>query len=44
VADALHGHIPDSELVLLADVGHVCNLEVPEAFNAAVRRFLRTAP
>ncbi len=44
VAEALHAHIPDSELVLLPDVGHVCNLEAPEAFNLEVRRFLRTAP
>lgn len=43
VAEALHAGIPGSELVLLPGVGHVANLEAPEAFNAAVRRFLRTA-
>ena len=40
VADALHAAIPDSELVLLPDVGHQCNLEAPEPFNAELRRFL----
>jgi pimeloyl-ACP methyl ester carboxylesterase len=44
VAQALHAAIPNSELVLLPEVGHVCNLEAPEAFNAEMRRFLRTAP
>ena len=42
VADALHAAIPHSELVLLPGVGHVSNLEAPEAFNAEVRRFLRS--
>lgn len=41
VADALHAAIPDSELVLLPGVGHLINLEAPEAFDAEVRRFLR---
>ena len=40
VADALHAAIPHSELVLLPGVGHVSNLEAPEAFNAEVRRVL----
>ena len=44
VAEALHAAIPNSELVLLPEVGHVCNLEAPEAFNAEMRRFLRTVP
>ncbi|MBA3525051.1 MAG: alpha/beta fold hydrolase [Geodermatophilaceae bacterium] len=43
VAEALHAGIGHSELVWLPGVGHVANLEAPEAFNAAVRRFLRTA-
>jgi len=42
VSDALHAGIPGSELVLLSGVGHVCNLEAPEAFNAALRRFLHS--
>ena len=40
VAEALHAAIPNSELVLLPDVGHQCNLEAPEPFNAELRRFL----
>lgn len=40
VADALHAGIPGSELVVLPGVGHVCNLEAPAAFDAAVRAFL----
>jgi pimeloyl-ACP methyl ester carboxylesterase len=44
VAAALHSAIPNSELVLLPEVGHACNLEAPAAFNAEMRRFLRTAP
>ncbi len=42
VAEALHAAIPDSQLILLPDVGHDTNLEAPDAFNAEVRRFLRT--
>jgi len=41
VAEALHAGILHSELVLLPGVGHACNLEAPEAFNAEVRRFLQ---
>jgi pimeloyl-ACP methyl ester carboxylesterase len=44
VAQALRAAIPNSELVLLPEVGHMGNLEAPEAFNAEIRRFLRTAP
>ena len=43
VAEALHAAIPNAELVVLPGVGHVTNLEAPDAFNAAVRRFLRSA-
>jgi pimeloyl-ACP methyl ester carboxylesterase len=42
VAEALHAAIPDSNLVLLPGVGHTSNLEAPGAFNAEVRRFLRS--
>jgi pimeloyl-ACP methyl ester carboxylesterase len=41
VAEDLHTAIPGSTLVVLPDAGHVCNIEAPEAFNQAVRRFLR---
>ena len=40
VARAIHDAIPDAELVLLEGVGHVCCVEAPERFNAAVRTFL----
>jgi pimeloyl-ACP methyl ester carboxylesterase len=43
VAHELHAAIPGSTLVVLPDAGHVCNIEAPEAFNRAVRRFLRGA-
>jgi pimeloyl-ACP methyl ester carboxylesterase len=42
VADEMHAAIPDAELVTLPCVGHSANLEAPDAFNAEVRRFLRT--
>jgi pimeloyl-ACP methyl ester carboxylesterase len=41
VAEDLHAAIPGSTLVVLPEVGHVCNIEAPEAFNRAVRNFLR---
>jgi pimeloyl-ACP methyl ester carboxylesterase len=44
VAEALHAAIPRSQLVVLPEVGHLCNLEAPERFNSAVRAFLRAAP
>ena len=42
VADGLAMGIPGARLVVLPDVGHVINLEAPEAFDAEVRSFLRT--
>lgn len=42
VWEPLHRQIPASTLVLLSGVGHELALEAPEAFNAEVRRFLRT--
>jgi pimeloyl-ACP methyl ester carboxylesterase len=42
VAEALHAKIPTSSLVTIPGVGHVCNLEAPETFNATVRTFLRS--
>ncbi len=38
----LHAEIPGSTLVLLPGIGHELALEAPDAFNAEVRRFLRT--
>ena len=43
VATALHRAIADSELVTLGGAGHVCNVDGVEAFNRALRRFLRTS-
>lgn len=42
VARALHDAIPGSQLVLLPGAGHQANMEVPDAFTAAVREFLRS--
>ena len=44
VAEDLHQAIAGSTLVVLHDTGHVCNIEAPEQFNAALRTFLRTVP
>jgi pimeloyl-ACP methyl ester carboxylesterase len=42
VGKDLHAQIPGSQLVVLPEVGHMCNLEAPERFNAEVRRFLQS--
>jgi 3-oxoadipate enol-lactonase len=41
-ADAqwLHEHIPGSELVMLDDASHLCNIEQPARFNEIVLEFL----
>jgi pimeloyl-ACP methyl ester carboxylesterase len=41
VAEDLNAAIAGSTLVVLAGVGHACNLEAPEEFNRVVRAFLR---
>jgi pimeloyl-ACP methyl ester carboxylesterase len=43
VARDLHAEIPGSRLGLIPGAGHVCNLEAPEAFDAELRAFLRSA-
>jgi pimeloyl-ACP methyl ester carboxylesterase len=43
VARDLRAAIPGSRLVVLPDAGHVCNIEAPDEFHAAVRDFLRDA-
>jgi pimeloyl-ACP methyl ester carboxylesterase len=43
VADDLHAAISGSTLVVLPDTGHACNIEAPQAFNSAVRSFLRAS-
>ena len=40
VAEDLHAAIPESRLVVLPGVGHVCNIEAPDEFNRVVRDFL----
>ena len=42
VAKQFHDAIQHSELVVIPGAGHVSNLEQPELFNDAVRRFCRT--
>ena len=37
----MHEHIGGSRLVVLPGVGHLSNLEAPEAFNRALEEFLR---
>ena len=41
VARQFEEAIPDTTLVVIPDAGHVSNLEQPERFNEAVRRFCR---
>ena len=43
VARDLEASIRPSTLVVLPDTGHVANIEAPEAFNRAVRAFLKRA-
>lgn len=40
VAEGMHERIAGSRLVVLADAGHLSNLEVPDAFNQALDGFL----
>jgi pimeloyl-ACP methyl ester carboxylesterase len=44
VAQQFEEAIPDAELVVIPDAGHVSNLEQPERFDDAVRRFCRAHP
>ena len=41
VAEELHAAIRGSRLVVLPGAAHVCSLDAPESFNAALRSFLR---
>lgn len=42
VAEAIHGAIPNSSLVVMPGVGHVSSLEAAEGFNNEVRDFLQS--
>jgi pimeloyl-ACP methyl ester carboxylesterase len=44
VAEKMHAQIPGSRLEFIPDVGHQCDMEAPERFNAAVRAFMRSLP
>jgi len=41
VAEDFRDAIPGAKLVVIPDAGHMSNMEQPERFNAAVRRFCR---
>ena len=43
VAERMHSAIKASRLVVLEGAGHVCNVELPQQFNEAVRAFLLEA-
>jgi pimeloyl-ACP methyl ester carboxylesterase len=43
IAEDLHANIPGSRLAALPGVGHLCDMEASECFNAEVRAFLRAA-
>jgi len=40
IADLLVARLPDARKVVIPGVGHMSNMEAPEAFNAAVLDFL----
>ena len=44
VARQFEQAIPDTQLIVIPDCGHVSNLEQPERFNEAVREFCRAHP
>jgi pimeloyl-ACP methyl ester carboxylesterase len=39
IAEQLRDAIPNAELAVIAEAGHLSNMEQPEEFNAQVRRF-----
>ncbi len=39
IAEQLRDAIPDAELAVINNAGHVSNMEQPDRFNAHVRRF-----
>jgi pimeloyl-ACP methyl ester carboxylesterase len=43
VAKQLADAIPNAELAIVPNAGHLSNMEQPEAFNAHVRRFCMSA-
>jgi len=43
-AEFLHHRIPNSQLEIIDDAGHLMNMEEPEAFNETLWRFLERLP
>jgi pimeloyl-ACP methyl ester carboxylesterase len=43
IGETLQAAISGSSLVVLPDAGHICNVEVPDEFNDAVRTFLHNS-
>ena len=43
-AEFLHHRIPNSQLEIIDDAGHLMNMEEPEAFNETLWRFLERVP
>jgi pimeloyl-ACP methyl ester carboxylesterase len=43
IGEALQAAISGSRLVVLPNAGHICNVEVPDEFNDAVRTFLHNS-
>ena len=39
IAEQFRDAIPEAELAIIANAGHVSNMEQPEEFDARVRRF-----
>ena len=39
IAEQFREVIPNAELAIIANAGHLSNMEQPEEFNAQVRRF-----
>lgn len=44
LADSLATHIPGARKTIINGAGHLANMEQPDAFNDAVRGFLRSLP
>lgn len=42
IAEQFHAAIPDAELAIIPNAGHVSNMEQPNVFNCHVRRFCLT--
>jgi pimeloyl-ACP methyl ester carboxylesterase len=43
IARQLHASIPNAQLAIISNAGHVSNMEQPDVFNSEVRRFCLSA-